>query len=348
MAATKRRQRVQPKGDELELAVLRILKASPIQKAEHRRALTFLRFRIQREEAELAPYPILTSSSQISAIENENTVQLAQSTGRMDRQPEILISGEMIEQPQAGEYEPIINLCLKLAKQETEIVKFFQDGGHLLCLEPVATNEDRRLQHVMEHDGGGLTEQHTQFRRLLALLSLAADYEIWEVALLDKRPLTETTVTTFIREHPESFPDQDAARRAIYTGNRYRDLDREFPGISAIMAFVPREFSRACPLEWLNKQLHLEELKFIPELGKRFLPHLDEAQQAYKQRLGMDVTERQANVVGASLYAMARGGTVNGAQTESPAAQIAAHQGLVTYSSRKRVVATALIQSAKA
>jgi hypothetical protein len=55
------------------------------------------------------------------------------------------------------------------------------------------------------------------------------------------------------------------------------------------MAFAPREFDRVGLLEKLNKQFELDEFKFVPELGLRLLPYLEQAQQAYQQRLGLEV-----------------------------------------------------------
>ncbi|KAL9083479.1 MAG: hypothetical protein Q9165_008506 [Trypethelium subeluteriae] len=309
MAPTKERQKVQAKADELELAISRILKASPSQKAKHRRAFTFLRLQLQREEAELVS---CTSFNHSRAIGNGSTTQLAPSSGRMGRQPKDLVADDKSEQPRSGGRESIIDLYLRLARQETELATFFRDRGHLFCLESVSPNEDSRLQHFLECDARHLPERHTRFRRILAILSLAADYEAWEIAqLYADRQLTEIAITTFVREHAELFPDQDLAKRAIYAGKRHRDQDREFPGISAVMAFAPREFDRAGRLDWLNKQFELEELKFIPELGIRFLPYLNEAQHAYEQKLNLDVTERQANIAMASLHATAEDQATN-------------------------------------
>jgi hypothetical protein len=329
MAATKRRQKGGQKRDELELAIAKVLKASPIQKAKYRRAFTYLHLRLQREQAETALQTtslLARDSNQLGAVSHGNTQYPASSPGSTGGQLNDLPS-DGSEESEAREGESTIDLCLKLAREETEIAGFFQEGGHLSCVEQVSTGEDRRVQDFAECEGRGQAEHHTGFRKLLAILSLATEYEAWEVVQLNaNRKLTEVAVSVFVREHPDQFPDHETAKRAIYAGRRHKEQDRKFPGTSAVMAFAPREFDRAGPLEQLNKQFELDELKFIPHLGLRIVPYLEQAQQAYKQQLGLDVLPagraREANNTAAS---------VGEVQIDSAAAQVAASQEVMMH-----------------
>jgi hypothetical protein len=94
------------------------------------------------------------------------------------------------------------------------------------------------------------------------------------------------------------------------------------------MTFAPREFDRAGSLERLNKQFELDELKFIPELGFRILPCLKQAQQAYKQQLGLDVLpviavgEGEANNTAVSVGEI---------RIDGAAAQVAASQEVMMH-----------------
>jgi hypothetical protein len=253
MAATKKRQRRGQKRDKLELAIATVLNASPVQKAKYRRALTVLLLRLQREQSD--------------------TIHPASLVGSIGGQPNDLLSDDKSEESGA-EHESTIDLYLKLAIEESEIAKFFQEGRHLSCLEQVSTTEDRRVQDFAECEGRDQPEQRARFRRLLAILSLATEYKNWELTQLNaNRKLTEIAISAFVRKHPESFPDQETAKRAIYSGRRYREQDLKFPGTSAIITFAYREFDQVGPLERLRKQFELEELKFIPKLGLQILPY---------------------------------------------------------------------------
>ena len=288
----KRRQKI-----ELEIAIETVLKASPIQKAKYRRALIALHRQLQREQKELA---LRTAS--IAGEDEQSHLDLAYgnssdpvsnrgpSSVQRDNLHNLPVDNNNGREPQVLNQDAVIDLCLAIAREESRIIEFFEQGGHLLCHQQMSRTEDRRVRDFAEWEGRDESEQRTRFRKLLAILSLATDYRKWELVQLNaNRSLHEIAVSVFVEEHPNLFPDKDTARRAIYAGRRYQDQDERFAGTSAIMTFVSREFDRAGPLERLNTHFELEEFHFIPKLGLRFSRCLQQARQGYEADPGTDI-----------------------------------------------------------
>lgn len=204
----------------IDFKVCEILK-TPLPEPEEqqsRRLLYALYVHLQREFAASDPpvsIPVLTaslgSSSNTTRLNSLNNTPINETGDLEGLEEEDKDKDKDITAPH-------LELCIQVTREEGTIRKFWTDGRHKSCIEGVPRlPEDPRLLDYMVCNGrNGRNHSNTPkelLRNLLAVLSLARDYEIWKArktqALEVDTNLRDVCVRRWAEKHPELSPDMD-------------------------------------------------------------------------------------------------------------------------------------------
>lgn len=184
---------------------------------------------------------------------------------------------------QSSSLQPKVQALLDgLRGMQDVIHDFFRNGKQLSNLVIVDRTEDQRVQDFLLSDNSLCSKM----RKLLAVLSLFNVYDAWkQVQESAGYSGHDIGVPLFLRQS-QGFRNADAAEQAIRQGKRFQQLERKFPGTSAIVAFVYTTFIRAGPIQQLMTEFDSDEFKFITDLGQEYSSHLEDALRQYNQTLG--------------------------------------------------------------